>query len=151
MRLIPLAIALAALPALVHSQDKADRPKMPGKGDQVIVTGCVMGSAFEAHDTRRVDETSGLETAITFRLTGGKDRLKELRSEHANHFEEITGVLRSVLPDSNLTRGKQIGKTRVFIGGATPPASGAAGQAAAPHMPVLEVRSFRHIGDRCGM
>ena len=131
------------------AQDSKDKPKMPGKGDEVIVLGCVSGSAFEARQTRRVDESTGLETTITYRLTGSKDLLKQLRSEHGDRVVEISGVLKSVLPDSNLTRGKQIGKSRIYIGGPTSPRPGV-GQDAAPYLPVLDVKAARFLPDRCG-
>jgi len=159
MRRSILVFALAAAVAAATSAREAapqDTPpakstKPPGKGDTIIVTGCVRGSALESHETRAADSTGLIESAITFRMTGKKDLLKQLRTDHSSHLEEVTGVLKSVLPGENTMRGKQIGRTRIVIGAAPAGRSGP-GEMHTTNVavPVIEVQSTRHIAARCG-
>jgi hypothetical protein len=74
--------------------------------------------------------------------------LKQLRGEHDDTLVEVTGILKSTLPPTGELRGKQIGKSRVFIGIGAPPTSPAS--EANRSIPVLEVVSYEGNGVRCG-
>lgn len=150
MLLAAILSVLMVLPAQAPPQQDPSQPreKPPQEGDAVIVKGCVKGSVLESHETRKADDTGMTSASIDYRMTGKKDVVKAVRSGHDGHLEEITGVLKSRLPDDNVMKGKQIGKTRIFIGG-DPRSSGI--ESRTPHLPVLEVKSSRHLGDRCGL
>jgi hypothetical protein len=129
----------------VSAQEPA--PRRPQKGDTVIAVGCMKGSALEAQETRLAtaaadDDSARIEAPITYRLTGDKELLKQLKAAHSSHLEEITGVLKSRLPDER-GRGKQLGRTGIYVGLGTPNAS------QPPALPVLEITSFKHLATDC--
>ena len=142
-----LACAIVLSAAATAAQQEKPDTKPPEKGDTIIVKGCLHGTALEATQTQRVDESGLLATSLTYRLTGKKDVLKQLRDEHDDTLVEITGVLKSNLPPEGEMPGKQIGKSRVYIGiGAPQP--GAMPEANRP-VPVLQVISVDGNGVRC--
>jgi hypothetical protein len=108
----------------------------PRKGDAVIVTGCITGPTIEETDTLR-----------TYRLTGEKAIVKELAKAHNGHIDEVSGILKSTLI-APATRSKQIGKTRITIG-AVESRSTSDHRAPMPELPVLSVKSFRHLAGIC--
>jgi hypothetical protein len=71
-----------------------------------------------------------------------------MRDEHDGKLLEVTGILKSPLPQDSSTRGKTMGKTKVTFGIGTPSA-----QKGAPDLqsslPVLEVKSYEGSGARC--
>lgn len=153
MRRICLTVLLASIaaagPATAQKPPEASPDKLPAKGDEVMVRGCVQGTTLESYETRRVDDSGKLTTAITYRLTGPKATLRALRDEHNGRAVDIEGILKSDLPgDRGATRGKQIGKSRVFIGIGAPPRGNSPADAV-PYLPVLEVVSFEPVGGRC--
>ena len=150
-RTCTVAVLLIAGLAPGAAQDAPEKkPRPPGKGDAVVVKGCLSRGVLAAHDTRKEDDDAAATTSpIDFRLTGSKRILKPFREEHEGHLEEVTGVLKSHLPDEKSAKGMRIGGTGIFIGGGAPRAGGI--QEMTPHLPVLEVKSVRHIGDRCGL
>lgn len=146
MRIAVLCLALAvAAPAF--PQEKRD-PKPPKKGDTIVVRGCLRGSALESTEARRLDETGMAPMALTFRLTGKKDLLKALRGEHDRRVVEVTGILKSTLPDTDEGTGRRIGKARVVIG-VGPPSSPMEAETNRS-IPALEVRSFEGTSVTCG-
>lgn len=149
MRLVAIVSTLLLLAGAQDTPEPRKASKPPEKNDAVIVKGCVKGPVFESDETRKADDTGSLEKAISYRMSGDKDLLEELRDEHANHTEQITGVLKSELPDENLGRGRQLGKTGIYIGGGLP-RSGIGGiQSMTPYLPVLEVKSTEHLSNHC--
>lgn len=146
MRIAAVACALALSAVAAAAQEKpADKP--PEKGDTVLVKGCLHGTALEATETQRLDQSGLMATPLTYRLTGKKTVLKQLRDEHDDMLVEVTGILKSNLPPAGEQRGKQIGKSRVYIGiGA--PQTGAMPEANRS-IPVLQVESFEGHGVRC--
>jgi hypothetical protein len=140
------AVALTCSAVLAAGQDKAPKPKTPSKGDNVIVRGCVRGSVIESTETRLADDTGSAETALTYQLKGEKATLKTIRDTQQDQVVELTGVLKSEISEP-VVRGKQIGKTRIFIGGSTPPDRGEISQH--EQHPVLEVKSFKPTDIRC--
>ena len=135
MPLQPLA-SLALLLVVFAPQDKSKDPsEEPRKGDTIVVKGCISGATIEDSERLR-----------TFRLTGPKALLKQIREEHQNHADEITGVLQSSL--SGTTRGKQFGKTRITISGGSDPRRPAMG-AQEEFIPALKVASINHLLATC--
>ena len=146
MRVAALVCAVSLTGVVAARQDKPST-KPPEKGDTVVVKGCLSGSALESTETRRPDETGLIDTPLTYRLTGKKDVLKQLRDEHGDMLVEVTGVLKSNLPPSGELHGKQIGKSRVYIGIGAPQTGAVADVPRS--IPVLDVVSFEGNGVRC--
>ena len=138
-------VSLSAVPA----QEKA-KPRLPKKGDEVIVKGCLDGLVLTATETSLAsEEDPPLLTPMTYQLKGDKDLLKQLRSENEGRLVEVTGLLKSVLPLDDAHRGLKVGKTRIIVGSGS-----TTGDRMAPgnyqSLPVLEVKSFMGIKVICG-
>lgn len=143
---ILLALALASATALAAQDPEIPVKKGPAKkGDTVVIHGCVSSALLDDMDAKAIDTPTGLGgTAVTYRMTGDKKLLEQLKKEHNGHIETVTGVLKSDPGSTPL--GKQVGKTRITIG-AGPTATSPAMQT--PYYPVLEVKSFEHSGQTC--
>lgn len=141
--------ALIALTAVLGAQEAPpDRP--PQKGDKVVVRGCVSGPVLEATQIARADSTRApLPTLVRFRLTGDKKLLKEMREAENGRVVEITGVLKSELPQGDSRPGRQVGKTRIVVGVGTPSA-GTMERQAPPSFPALQVKSYEPLVASCG-
>lgn len=146
-----LVAAAVALPVPASVQTPTPPEGKPGrdirKGDTIVVRGCLTGSALEATDLGSREPAGLTSTSLTFRLTGDKALLKQLRDEHDGFLVEVEGRLRSDLPAST-AHTRRIGKTRITIGspGATP---GRPAAEAARTLPVLEVKAFERRGASC--
>jgi hypothetical protein len=77
---------------------------------------------------------------MTFRLTGKKDLLKQLREKHDRQVVSVRGVLKSDLPREE-GQSRNVGRMRITIGGATPNPNSPYAETRRV-LPVLEVRSF---------
>jgi hypothetical protein len=144
-----LAIALLLPVAGVIAQDKAPSNTPPAKkGDAIAIYGCLRGSALEATDLGGSEEVSPVTQGMTFRLTGDKALLKEMKEKHDKKVVEVRGVLKSdLLPASWAER--TVGKTRISIG--TPSTgSASADQEAKRSVPVVEVKSYEGRDISCG-
>jgi hypothetical protein len=142
-----MMIALLLLTFVAIQQDPPKENKPPKRGDVVVAKGCVKGGVLETAElTGPGESATGFLDLVTFRLTGDKKTLQEIKKEHDGHSDLITGELKTDLPTSAETRGKKIGNTRITIGvgdrrGIMQPAP--------PPMPVLKVTSFEHTGVSC--
>ena len=145
----PALIAITALwltstvSALPH-EPRADKP--PRKGDRVVVKGCLSGPMLESTEMGRADGTERLPTAVAFRLTGEKSLLKQMRKDENGKLVEITGVLKSELPQADARPGTQIGKTRIVVGMESPHTTQTR---SGPPMPVLEVKAYEALVASC--
>jgi hypothetical protein len=142
-------LAGALVMPAVFAQEKA-KPKVPKKGDDIIVKGCLDGALLTSTETSLASEESpGLHSPITYQLKGDRTLIKKLRDEHEGRLVEITGTLKSMLPIDNAGRGVKIGKSRILIGSGSRP-----GDRMEPgryeSLPVLEVASFRGLAAICG-
>jgi len=150
MRIIrPCLYVLVMLLAIgvVGAQDR----KLPKKGDTLVIRGCLRGSAVESAATMTVDaegeaKVEDLIPALTYRLQGKKELLKELKEQHDRKVVEVKGVLRSELAGSGV--GTTVGRTRITIGVDPRTGSGAARNDQA--IPVLEAQSFEGTTITCG-
>ena len=129
------------------AQDTGTAP-IPKKGEEVVVMGCLRGSALEAAEVSANDKLSGVGAGLTFRLTGDKSLLKDLKKKHDKQVVEVKGVLKSDLrPEGDeITRTKRM---RIRIGG-SPSAPGSMQEQASMSVPVVEVKSFDGTGSPCG-
>jgi hypothetical protein len=107
----------------------------------VAVRGCVVSGAFTTASR------AGVTTErATYRLTGPKGLLKQLRTDHEGHFEEITGRL-SGDSAGQTVRKKKVGKVTVIAG--TGRGVSGSGTEETFDLPSIEVVSFTHLDDRC--
>ena len=149
MRLtVPLALLLCVTPVAGQQDDK---PRVPKKGDAVIVKGCLRGSSVESADLMTEDREGAVREQeqvpqLTYRLQGDKSLLKELKSRFDRTIVEVKGTLQSELTKSGL--GTAVGRTRITIG--ADPKTGRLPQGADQVLPVLEVKSFDGSGVSCG-
>lgn len=145
--LVALAALIIAAPIAVARQDPPGDEKLPKKGDTVVVTGCLEGAVLESKETVSVDESGATQAFLSYRLTGKKELLKQLRDGHNGRVVEVTGVLKSTIQPPGQLRGKQVGKnTRIVVG------IGSGQQPLTPEMPmlpVLDVRSWTGLASFC--
>ena len=127
-------ISLFTLSSGGAPQDRPEpKPKIPEKGDTIVVKGCLSGSMLQDSESGR-----------TYRLKGEKGLMKVLTKEHKGHMDEVTGELKSSLLTGS-TRSKQVGKTKISIGVADTRNTGVADE----YNPVLQVKSFNHLPGEC--
>ena len=125
------------------------RRRIPKKGDPVALKGCLRGGALEATDVGAEDSSTPLLSGLTFRLTGKKDLLKEMKQKHDGRLVEVRGTLKSDLqPQAGY--GTNVGGMRITIGG--PPAGPAGGREAETRksLPVVDVSGFEGTETSCG-
>ena len=140
-------LAAVFLIALGSAQDKPEQPfAEPKRGDTVEVRGCVTGATIDSTDTTAPDRKASYSGRVTYRLTGNKKLLKQIKSEHVGHTDVLTGVLKSDLPHQNAAPGMRIGGTRVVVGGGSTSRSN---RDDPPYLPVLEVKRIEHATDSC--
>ena len=148
--LLSLAMYVPSLPAGVAGdqdppkQDRAQKEaKPPKRGDTVVAKGCLKGGVLESSDLTSGSGGDYIEMT-TYRLTGDKESLAEIRKDHDGHLDVITGELRTDLPKA--TRAAKIGNSRISVG--VGPSRGMMPEPLPP-MPVLKVKSFEHTGIDC--
>ena len=150
MRILMTAAVCLALSSAAAGQDKdrKDTSPLPKKGDAVAVKGCFRGGAVEATDVGADGEGFTPLLGTTFRLTGRKDVLKEMKAKHEGRLVEVRGKLKSDL-DQPAGYGTNLGRMRVTIGGpaGNPGARDAANQRA---LPVVEVSGYQGTETPCG-
>lgn len=141
-------LLLASVLTLVGVQDKPHEPPSttPKRGDTIIVRGCVAGGTFVSSQSEVRDSSGQYSASVTYRLTGDKKAIKQIKQEHDGHADILTGVLKSDLPNHTAPRGKVIGNTRITVGGGEPPRSD---PRSVPYMPVLQVKEIEHTGTSC--
>jgi hypothetical protein len=128
----------------------AQEHKLPKKGDTVVIRGCLRGSAVESAATMTVDaegeaKVEDLVPALTYRLQGKKELLKELKEQHDRRVVEVKGILRSELGGGGV--GTTVGRTRITIG--VDPRTGSGGARNDQAIPVLEAQSFEGTTITC--
>ena len=144
-----LFVVLALAGAIQQEKPAA---KLPQKGDTIVVKGCLRGSSLEATETGILNSDATMMTALVYRLTGDKDLLKQMRTEHDGQVVEVTGILKSKLPAANEERGMTLGKSRITVGIGTPHVGSPATAEVNRSIPVLEAKSYEGaaVNMRCG-
>lgn len=139
-----IALLLFALTLTGLAQEKSGGEiKPPKSGDKVVVKGCLANATVDSNDVTGVDRESRYFEFVTFRVTGDKKVLREMREDHVGHIDVLHGELRSDLPRAGQT-GTIVGNSRVTFGvgrGMAPEP--------APPLPVLKISSFDHTGITC--
>lgn len=145
--ILTICLALSSLAAAGTTQEgKAAKP--PEKGDTLEVKGCLSGGALEATEAEALDMTGLLAAGLTFRLTGDKALLKEMREKHDRRIVSVSGVLKSDLPQAGGS-ARTLGGVRIAIGGAEPSPNSPRAESRRA-VPVLEVKSFDGGATSCG-
>ena len=145
---MPIALLLAVVllgPAGLSDEQDDAAAKPPRKGDRLVLRGCVNGPLLEGIDVSGADSPL-LPPGLSFRLSGDKKLLKQLRTEENGRKVQITGILKSELPSEEGVGGR-VGKTRIAVGVPSPDTMH---QQAPPHRPVIEVKSFEPLAVACG-
>lgn len=136
--LLGCLLVMTGSSGFAQEKDRTDKPTR--KGDPLSVTGCLSGAALDATETSAPEASGLLAGGLTFRLTGNKALLKDLRDRHDRKVVRVRGVLKSDLPQpGGLLRGG--GRVRITIGAASP-SSGRPEAESRRVLPVLEVQSF---------
>jgi len=141
-------VAVVGLPLSGRAQETPARPKPPAKGDDVRVKGCLLGPTLESVETVTTEELGKAAGPVTYQLRGDKDLLKRMRAEADGEQVEVSGILKSTLPQDDSIRSKQVGKTRITLGVGTPTAQPGVPDTQSS-LPVLEVKSYDAHGARC--
>lgn len=141
------ALTIVLLFSAMVAQDKpGEQPKQLKRGDTIVVRGCITGGTVESSDAQANDSTGTYTGFVTYRLTGDKKALKQIKQEHDGHVDIVTGILKSDLPADNTARGKRVGNTRITVGvGAQPTHDPNVVQ----YLPALQVKEVEHTGVNC--
>jgi len=145
------ALAFIAAIALGMSGSATQKPEdggIPpsGKGDTVVVRGCVSGSLLKDLRAQKTEPLTGSETAVVYRLTGEKKLLQLIQKEHQDQVLDVTGVLRTNPNSTSTVRSKEVGKARVFVGAGRQETS----EPAKPSSyPTLRVTAFEVVRPGC--
>jgi hypothetical protein len=137
MGIKPLLL-LACLPALVMAQAAKDDPTRM----ELEITGCVKGATL-TETSLRVERESHKLPERKWRLRGPKALMNQIK-QHAGKELEIVGTTKTADPGMG-TGGTRVGKTNIFIGGATPQTA----RDPLPEQPTLDVTSFKATGETC--
>jgi hypothetical protein len=145
-----IAVLCVAIPAILAAQNKSKHPSaLPEKGDLVVLKGCLRGGALEATDVGAEDSSTPLLSGLTFRLTGKKDLLKEMKQKYDGRLVEVRGTLKSDLqPQAGY--GTNVGGMRITIGGPTAGPGGGREAETRKSLPVVDVSGFEGSGTGCG-
>jgi hypothetical protein len=145
------ALAFVAAITLGFSASASQKPEgggiLPsGKGDTVVVRGCVSGSLLKDLRAQKTEPVTGSETAVVYRLTGEKKLLQVIQKEHQDQVLDVSGVLASNPASPSTVHSKTMGKTRVFVGAGAQETSD---PAKTPSYPTLKVTSFEVVRPGC--
>jgi hypothetical protein len=148
MRMLVVTSVLLLISAPASGQKASTANALPKKGDTITVTGCLTGGALQATDvSSSADSRFDLAGGLTFRLTGDKKLLKQLRDDYGSKVVQVRGVLKSNLPQ-DISDSRTLGGMRVTIGAIPTPNSPDA--EARRSLPVLEAKSFDGGTVSCG-
>jgi hypothetical protein len=136
---------LAAVTSMAVAAQEDKRPSKPvRKGDTISVTGCLKGGSLEATESEALEATGVLVSGVTFRLTGDKGVVKELKEKHDGKVVSVKGILKSDLTHLG-GQSHHVGKMRIRIGSPTPSPNSPEAESRRA-LPVLEVKSFDGAG-----
>jgi hypothetical protein len=139
--LLITVVSLAAASLTAREKSKASA------NDMVVARGCVTGGTLTVVSGDDTDTTGPRSSTQTYRISGPKRLVQQLRKEHEGHFEEVTGRVKGEVAPPNVVRRKQVGKVGIVVGAA--PGDANPNTARVPEMPSIEVETYRHLEDRC--
>jgi hypothetical protein len=135
------AVALAFQPQAAAAQ-KPESAKEP-KNETVVLRACIAGPTL----TEVSAEPGGRGSGQTYRIAGPRELVKQIKRDHAGHYDEVTGRIKGEFAPPNGRRVGTVGKVGIVIGAG--PAGGAPNVPRVPEMPSFEVRSLLHLDDHC--
>ena len=140
--LTALLLFALTLPPLAQEKSTGEI-KPPKRGEKVVVKGCIANATVDSNEVTGADKESRYFEFVTFRLTGDKKVLDDIRKDHVGHADVLQGELRSDLPKPGQP-GMGVGNSRVTFG-----VSRGMAPEQAPPLPVLKVSSIDHTGINC--
>ena len=148
---LPVALAAAQLPGPRQDEPLA-RQTMRGTRVPVTVSGCLRRGSLQLADWPFKDTLANVFDTDVVILDGPKDVLRQLRTEHNLHQDEVTGIaIVQASPDGRTTTGvqtKDTGKGTITAG--VRESSGVAAEALLKTV-TLRLASFRHVDDKCSI
>lgn len=161
MRLLPAVAAYASLVTCLAAQSPVvpKSPTPPTKASDaretthlVTIRGCIRGNRLKADPEAQKGIVEVLD-ARDFSLEGPKELMRQVKAEHDEHYDEITGIV--VLPPKNardvVTSTKKVGpKSSVVVTGKKGEAVDVDSQPQPRQQTLkLRVQQLTHIGERC--
>jgi hypothetical protein len=134
----------ASVPGLASASaaQKADT-RQRADSEMAVLRACVAGATLTAVSP----EADGGGSGQTYRIAGARGLVKQLKGEHDGHYEEVTGRVRGEFAPPNGRRLGTVGKVGIVIGAG--PSGGSPNAPRVPEMPSFQVKSARHLADRC--
>ena len=151
--LIVLPLALAAqFPGSIprEKEPPSQQTRMQEKRLPLTVYGCVRGKRLVLSSMSEREGIISLLNANELQLEGAKELLTQLRRQHENHDDELTGIaIVPPSPDGSSTsegQTKEVGKkTRITMG--VRESTGPTGNVRRPIR--FKVEAVRHLHDAC--
>jgi hypothetical protein len=149
---LPVALAAGQLPGSIprEKEPPSQQTRMHEKRLPLTVYGCVRGKRLVLSSTSERQGVVSLLNANELQLEGPKELLTQLRREHENHDDELTGI--AIVPPSpdgsSTTEGqtKELGKkARITLG--VRESSGLVGNVRRTVR--FRVEAVRHLQDTC--
>lgn len=144
---IVFGVLVLSATVLSSHQDQVPKETIPAKGDTIIVRGCLEGPFLQSTETRTFDDTGRMSTPVSYQLKGDKTLLRRLRGQYDGQIVEVTGILKSTMPQPDPKRGTRVGRTRITIGVGRSSVDPRAPSREA--LPELEVKEYEGAGIRC--
>src|SRR5262245_32144683 len=162
MRLFLTSLGVAGLISLVTAQSPlppppkspSDRSPMRDTERQVVLEGCLYDNRLKV---ATADLTNDLIAATLgtgqFVLEGPKETLRQLKSTHDGHQDEITGIV--VIPYSRTEQTeivtKEVGKKTKITAGTKSPSTESLEPSTKPKPKPVRFKfvSIRHLSDKC--
>ena len=162
MRLFLAFLAFAGLASFVAAQSPlppppkspADRSPLRDTEREVVLEGCLYGNRLKiAGDNLSNRLVTDLLGTTEFVLDGPKETLRQLKSAHDGHQDQVTGIV--VIPYSRTEQTevstKEIGKkTRVTAGGKSP-STDSLEPSTKPKPVRFKFVSLKHLADKCSI
>jgi hypothetical protein len=127
------------------AREQIARPGSPQDttADVVSLKGCIRGGALTHVEGDQVGRTHDR----TYRLTGPKEMLRQIKTEHSGHYVEVTGRIHDFDdPRATVRKRKKLGQVTV-----TADASRGSRERLGGHViPLIDVVSFQHLSSSCG-
>jgi len=160
MRLFLASVAFAGLVSHVTAQapvapppkSPSDRSPLRDTERQVVLEACVHGNRLKVADGNAGNNllTKTLGTS-EFVLEGPKETLRQLKSAHDGHQDEITGIV--VIPYSRSEQTeiatKEVGKKTRVTAGTKSSATDTLQPPSTPKPVRFKFVSLRHLSDKC--
>jgi hypothetical protein len=144
---MPASAAALVVVLTVAAQAPPRPPDTAPDRPTVAVQGCAQAGTITSITPDATDSANVLAAGRTYRLTGNKTLLNQIRQEHDGQLLEVTGTIKGGDDQPRMTTYQQkMGKTAIYLG------TGESAPSSAPtvaDLPRLEVQGFRVIDAQC--